>query len=622
MADRNLKQVETVFQAALDLPAGERAAYVAQACAGNESLYAEVYSLVSAADTHNGFIDKPIVNLGFEVLSRSEEESMIGSQIGSYKILSRLGKGGMGQVYLAEDTRLDRKVALKFLSYELVNDNWAKRQLIKEAQAVAQLDHPNICSVYGFERAGDHHFIVMQYVEGETLHQLIRRKVDENVEPLDLAQQLVGAIAEAHNHGIIHRDIKPGNIMVTPAGQLKVLDFGLAKIIQRKQTSEAHGDSISNLSQTGLLQGTVAYMSPEQLRGEKLDYRTDVFSIGTVLYELISGSNPHVRGTHAETISSILSDTPVSLNHSSRRVSHQLDVTILKCLEKDREARFQSAGELLLKLQSISYQAPPRNQISRLINIQSLLLLAVVALLAIAILYAISQWRRPSQMALIAIKNETGNEKLEYLATGFTDAFVNRLSGLSKVELKAPNINKKAQVDPLKIGKDLGVEAVLVGNISGNEDLPVLELTLLRVSDGAQIWRSQYGIDIEKVFSIEADVAKNVVASFQRPSVYDENRIKKSRDPENVQARREYWLGLYYLRNRDNNGFLDTAIEHFSNAIKLQPDYARAHAGMADCYAYANTVAYGHMTTREAMTRAESLCKGSYRARRHVSRST
>ena len=133
-------------------------------CAGNESLYAEVYSLVSAADTHNGFIDKPVVNLGFEVLSRSEEESMIGSQIGSYKILSRLGKGGMGQVYLAEDTRLDRKVALKFLSYELVNDNWAKRQLIKEAQAVAQLDHPNICSVYGLERAGDHHFIVMQYV--------------------------------------------------------------------------------------------------------------------------------------------------------------------------------------------------------------------------------------------------------------------------------------------------------------------------------------------------------------------------------------------------------------------------------------------------------------------------
>ena len=607
MADRNLKQVETVFQAALDLPADERAAYVAQACAGNESLYAEVYSLVSAADDHSGFIDKPVLDFGFEVLSRSEDESMIGSVIGSYKILSRLGKGGMGQVYLAEDTRLDRKVALKFLSHDLVNNNWAKRQLVKEAQAVAQLDHPNICSVYGIEHEGDRHFIVMQYVEGETLHQLIRRQ--EHIETLDLAQQLVGAIAEAHNHGIIHRDIKPGNIMVTPAGHVKVLDFGLAKIIQRKQTTDGHGDSISNLSQTGLFQGTVAYMSPEQLRGEKLDYRTDVFSIGTVLYELISGTNPHVRATHAETISSILSETPVSLNRGSNRVSHQVDVTIQKCLEKDREARFQSASELLLKLQSISYQPPQRSQLSRLLNIQSLILLAVVAFVAIVLLYGFTQWKRASQMAVIAIKNETGNEKLEYLATGFTDAFVNRLSGLTKVRLKAPNIIRKSEVDPLKIGKDLGVDAILVGNISGNEDLPVLDLRLLRVSDGAQIWHSQYGVEIEKVFSIEADVAKNVVASFQRPSVDDENRIRKSRDPENVQARREYWLGLYYLRNRDNNGFLDIAIEHFSTAIKLEPAYARAHSGLADCYAYANTVAYGHMDTREAMTRAESSAK-------------
>ena len=201
MADRNLKQVETVFQAALDLPAGERAAYVAQACAGNESLYAEVYSLVSAADTHNGFIDKPVVNLGFEVLSRSEDESMIGSQIGSYKILSRLGKGGMGQVYLAEDTRLDRKVALKFLSYELVNDNWAKRQLAKEARAAAMLDHSNICSVYDFEELGDQTFIVMQFIEGETLADLIRKKQISLDQVLDLTQQIVSALSEAHAHG-------------------------------------------------------------------------------------------------------------------------------------------------------------------------------------------------------------------------------------------------------------------------------------------------------------------------------------------------------------------------------------------------------------------------------------
>jgi eukaryotic-like serine/threonine-protein kinase len=612
MASRNLTQVEAVFQAALDLPADERAAFVAQACAGNESLYAEVYSLVSAADSNDSFIEKPILDLGFEVLSKSDDDALIGKLIGSYKILSRLGKGGMGQVYLAEDTRLERKVALKFLSPELVNDNWAKRQLIKEAQAVAQLDHPNICSVYGIEQENGHHFIVMQYVEGETLSQLIYRKTAEDTESLDLAQQIVGALAEAHNHGIIHRDIKPGNIMVTPSGQVKVLDFGLAKIIQRKQT-DGKGDSISNLSQTGLFQGTVAYMSPEQLRGEKLDYRTDVFSIGTVLYELISGTNPHARATQAETISSILSQRPVSLNRSANHVCPHLDLVVQKCLEKDREDRFQSANELLLKLQVVSDKPSLRNQVSRVVNIQSLLLLAVVALIAIAVLYGVSQWMKlPSRMVVIPITNRTGDANLEYLANGLTDAFINRLTGLTKVQLKSPNltfISRNGPPDPLKVGKDLGVDAVLVGNISGNHELPVLEVNLINPADGTTIWKSQYGVQLEKVLSIETDVAKNVVASFQRASADDENRIKKSRDPENTEARKEYWLGLYYLRNRDNNGFLDKAVEHFSAAINLEPSYARAHAGLSDCYAYANTVAYGKMNTKDAMTRAESSAK-------------
>ena len=198
----------------------------------------------------------------------------------------------MGEVYLAEDTKLGRKVALKFLSPEFVGDNWAKRQLIKEAQAVAMLDHPNICSVYGFEEHDEHSFIVMQYVEGDTLATLITEKKLEVDRVIDLTQQIVGAIAEAHAHSIIHRDIKPGNIMVTNMGQVKVLDFGLAKVIHRKQNIDAGVESVSQLSQNEMLQGTVAYMSPEQLRGEKLDYRSDIFSIGTVLYEMLAGINP------------------------------------------------------------------------------------------------------------------------------------------------------------------------------------------------------------------------------------------------------------------------------------------------------------------------------------------
>jgi Serine/threonine protein kinase len=610
MVNRDFERVENVFHAALDLPAEERGAYLAKACAGNDSLYAEVCSLVSALDASDGFIEEPALNLGLSVLS--ESESMTGKVIGSYKVLSRLGKGGMGEVYLAEDTKLGRKVALKFLSQELVNDNWAKRQLIKEAQAVAQLDHPNICSVYEIEEQEGYHFIVMQYVEGQTLSQLIRSKSLEQFDLLNLAQQIVGAIAEAHAHGIIHRDIKPGNIMVTTTGQVKVLDFGLAKIIQQKQNFETGADSISNLSQLGLLQGTVAYMSPEQLRGEKLDYRTDVFSIGTVLYEMICGSNPHSHGTHAEIISSILGQKPVSLNRRANRVSHQLDITVLKCLEKNREARYQSASELLLKLQSIDSKPPGRLQLSRFFNAHSLLLFAIAAFVAVILVFVYSQWTRPKRMAVLPLKNETGDSSLEYLADGFTDGLNNRLSGLSGLQVKPPSMvlgYKNRSVDVLQVGRDLGVDGILVGTISGAKDLPVLQVKLVSTSDGSEMWQSQYSVDLGKIFYIEGDVAKNILARLKSSYAEDENRISKSRDPENPKAREEYWLGLYYWRIRDTNENLSTAIDHFKAAIKLAPNYARAYAGLADCYAYANSVAYGHLDTKEAMTLAERAAK-------------
>ena len=611
MADRNLSQVESVFHAAIDLPAEERRAYLAQACAGDEALYAEVCSLVSASDSNELFMGKSALSLGLSILSKSAEHSLTGKVIGSYKVLSLLGKGGMGEVYLAEDTKLGRKVALKFLSKELVNDSSAKRQLGKEAQAVAKLDHPNICSVYDFEEIDGYSFIVMQYVEGQTLGQLIRSKSLEQFDCLDLAQQIVGAIAEAHAHGIIHRDIKPGNIMVTPAGQVKVLDFGLAKVIQ-KPNLDGGADSVSHLSQIGLLQGTVAYMSPEQLRGEKLDYRTDVFSIGTVLYEMICGSNPHGQGTPAEIISSILSQKPVSLNRGSNRVSHRLDVTIQKCLEKDREARYQSASALLLKLQSIDSKPTPWTQLPRLFSAHTIALFVVLAFVAVILAFVYSQWTRPKQMCVFSIKNETGDPKLEVLADGFTDALNNRLSGLSGVRVKAPTLvlgYKNRDVDVLQVGRNLGVDVILLGTISGGKDLPVLQLKLVNISDGSEIWQSQYSIDRDKIFSIEADAAKNIVAKLDSHNAEDENRISKSSDPENPKAREEYWSGLYYLHNRNNEQYLYIAIEHFNAAIALAPNYARAYAGRADCYAYINTVAYGRMDTKEAMTELESSAK-------------
>jgi len=228
MANSNLAEVEEVFHEAMSHDPEKRVAYLSRACEGNAVLRHEVESLVSAYESGRGLLDHTAVTLAMKVIGSRPDDSMVGQEIGVYRIVSCLGQGGMGTVYLAGDLRLHRKVALKFLSSDFISDTWAKRQLIREAQAVAMLDHPNICAVYGFEEIGDHSFIVMQYIEGETLADLIRSDKLKNTQVVPLAQQIVSALGTAHAHGIIHRDIKPKNIMVTPGGQVKVLDFGLA----------------------------------------------------------------------------------------------------------------------------------------------------------------------------------------------------------------------------------------------------------------------------------------------------------------------------------------------------------------------------------------------------------
>src|SRR5215210_4806126 len=352
MGDQNFQRVESVFHAALDLPVADRGGYIQQACNGDEVLIAEVSSLLSSMENSNGFMEHPALKAGMNILLNSSKQSLVGKSFGAYRILTQLGKGGMGEVYLAEDIKLNRKVALKFLSTEFVADKWAKRQLVKEAQAVAMLDHPSICPVYGIEESEEYTFIVMQLVEGETLADLINKHSINYDQILPLARQIVGALAEAHAHGIIHRDIKPRNIMVTPGGNVKVLDFGLAKSLLPKSL-ETLDDSISNFSEAGLIPGTIRYMSPEQLCNERLDYRSDIFSLGTVLYEIVSGTNPFDRKTGPEVISAILSSTPKPLTKNGVVSSSELAPIVDRCLSKDRGERYQSASELLLDLDKL-----------------------------------------------------------------------------------------------------------------------------------------------------------------------------------------------------------------------------------------------------------------------------
>jgi serine/threonine-protein kinase len=614
MKPKDWDQIEGLFHAALAMKAGQRARYLRQACAENESLQKEVESLISALESSNGLMEQSAFELGMKVLLGNQADSMVGKVVGAYEIQKLLGKGGMGEVYLAEDTRLGRKVALKFLSPEFVGDHWAKRQLIKEAQAVAILDHPNICPVYGIEEHEGHRFIVMQYVEGETLADMIRTQVLSADWLLPLSQQIVGALAEAHAHGIIHRDIKPRNIMVTNSGQVKVLDFGLAKTIQQKQSTEAAAESVSHLSQLGLVPGTVAYMSPEQLRGEKLDYRSDIFSLGTVLYEMVTAKNPYAHETNAEIISAVLTIRPVPFRQTSAQTSREFDRIVQKCLEKKKEDRYQSATDLLLDLEADHKHLVGRNALGRYLNTRVIAALAAFILLVVVSAFIYFHLTGPRSVAVLPVINESGDSSLDYLGEGLTDNIINKLSGLSKLRVKPLTVvqgYKGQGIDPGKVARGLNVDAILVGKISGNRGSLVLRTSLISAEDGAELWSEQSALDLENVFPIEQEVSQKVTSTLELWSRGDENRIRAARQATNPEARNEYMLGRYYWRNRDNNHTLKDAIVHFNAAIRLDPNYAGAYAGLADCYALGNVVSYPDLglTTSEAMNRAERAAK-------------
>jgi eukaryotic-like serine/threonine-protein kinase len=609
MSDKNLSQIENVFHAALDLPADERDAYLAHVCAGNESLYAEVCSLISEVDTHNGFMDQPALDLGLKVLSQAAEESMIGKVLGPYHVLAKLGKGGMGEVYLAEDTKLGRKVALKFLPQELVNDSWAKRQLEKEAQAVAKLDHPNICSVYDFQNSGEHSFIVMQFIEGETLAELIRKKSIGSDKILPLARQIVSALAEAHAHGIIHRDIKPRNIMVTPSGNVKVLDFGLAKML-RPKSLESLEDSVSKFSEVGLVPGTIRYMSPEQLRNERLDYRSDVFAVGTVLYEIVSGTNPFDRNTGPEVISAILSSEPKPLTQNGLVFPKGLAPIIQHCLSKRPEERYQSANELLLDLdkppKGVTFVPTWRSHFSvRAGNVLALLLLIVLA--TAGVFYYKFAFKKHSIAVLpltcdgIAADTCPGPEIRQQL-----------LNHLSKRGFIVESVDAVRNDVPSAqtIGRQFGVEAVLSGKIIKRGDALVLKTRLESAADGATLVENQHLIPSDTIALLE-ELSLRVAFDPNSPSTEEDKKIyavlatAQSRNPEAVEL---YMRGLHYWNKRDQNNIL-RAIDFFHQAIERDPTYARAYAGLAECYVMMPTVAFAKMETKDAMEKATAAAK-------------
>jgi serine/threonine protein kinase/Flp pilus assembly protein TadD len=534
-----------------------------------------------------------------------------GQSILHYRVLHKLGAGGMGEVYLAEDTKLDRKVAIKFLPESLVADEQARKRLVREAQAAAKLDHPNICSIHEVGEENGRSFIVMQYIEGETLDVKMKKRPLDLAESLSIAAQVADALSEAHAHGIIHRDIKPSNVIVTARGQAKVMDFGLARMTTGAIESEA--ETMSLLTTPGAILGTVPYMSPEQVRGEVVDARSDIFSFGVTLYEMLSGRQPFASESAAATASAILTKEPLPLARFAPDAPEELQRIARKCLEKDREQRYQSARELSIDLKNLQRDSDVRAFTAAAATSQRPALFrrfafVALTLLSLAVIGAGVYWllgrsKTVDSIAVLPFVNVNASSDTEYLSDGITDSLINSLSQLPKLKVIARSSvfsYKGKEVNPEAVGRELNVQALVTGRITQRGDNLSISVELMDTRDKSHIWGDQYNRKISDLLAVQEEISSNISENLRLKLTGEEQKRVTKRYTENTEAYQLYLKGRYFADQFTEEGF-KKAVEHFDQAIQVDPNYALAYAGLAEAYWIASAQ---FLTPREAMPKA------------------
>ncbi len=623
MNPKRWEQIESVYHSALQREAAQRPAFLDEVCSGDPMLRREVESLLSYDEPAKSFIEEPAIGVAARQMAEDHSIQLIGRQVGSYRILARLGAGGMGEVYLAEDPILDRKVAIKFLSLGSQTDEKARARLIREAQAAAKLDHPNVCAIHEVGRHQDQSFIVMQYIEGETLAAGIKGGPLNLAESLDKAIQIAGALSEAHSHGIIHRDIKPQNIMITRRGQVKVLDFGLAKLERGELSPQSDAQTQTLLTQPGTIPGTVPYMSPEQLRDEALNAGTDIFSLGVVLYEMLTGHRPFAANSPAESINAILEHEPPPLTRFAE-VPEELQRIVSKCLEKNRERRYHSARDLASDLTvvlrtldadnvetrgSATGLRPAENRRARTRR----WLFAAAALLIIGIAVGVLLLRTPAgtvdSLAVLPFTIDDADPNLEYLGEGIPERVINKLTELQglKVIARASSFKYKgAAVDMQFVGRELGVRAVLSGRVARHGENLSISADLVDISDNRQLWGGQYVVRESELQGLEGRISQTISETLRLKLTGSEKQRLARRYTDNPEAYQLYLKGRFYWSKLTVDS-VQKAIEQFQQAIQKDSSFALAHAGLADGYSYTGRSAEARNAAVEALRLDDSL---------------
>ena len=510
---------------------------------------------------------------------------MVGRTLSHYKVLEEISRGGMGIVYRALDTKLNREVAIKVLPPELVADQERKRRFVQEAQAAASLKHPNIAVVYGIDESDGTTFIAMELIEGEKLGYLIATERLSTARVFDIAVEVAEGLTRAHEKGIVHRDLKPANIMISEDGHPKIIDFGLAKLLEPlAPVGSDVATALRGETQSGQMLGTISYMSPEQAGGASVDHRSDVFSFGVVLYEMLTGEHPFQGATNVDTLHGILREPAPRLEDAESDLQQFLD----KCLAKDPANRHQEAHELLVNLKDLRRESGSSPSVQRVSRKKSPLPLwlgtAAVVVLAVLGVYRFLPSDGIDSVAVLPFENGSANPDSEYLSDGITGSIIVSLSQLPNVKVISRSSAfryKGKAIDPETVGAELEVDAVVLGRVVQRGDDLSLTAELVDTRDGSLVWSEQYSRKLADVLVLQEDLAKEISRELLgRLTAEDERRLSR-RYTEDAEAYQAYLQGSYHIQTRTEEGF-ELAIEYFRESIDKDPSYALAYAGLAD----------------------------------------
>jgi len=584
-----------------------------------------------------------------------------GTRLGRYEIRSQLGAGGMGEVYLAEDTQLHRKVALKVLPTEVAANQDRMRRFIQEAQAAAALNHPNIAHIYEIGEAEGLHFIAMEFVDGQTLRELIHFRQTDLAKLLRYLQHVAEGLAKAHGAGIVHRDLKPDNIMVTRDGHAKILDFGLAKLIEPQQASQTSSEAASEVatailqqhSTPGVVLGTVGYMSPEQAQGKskEVDHRSDIFSFGCILYEAISGHKAFTGKDAIDTLNRIIREQPAPINEFRPDAPNHLQRILRRCLAKDPEDRYQTIKDIAIELRelrrelassagidttvppsavgsalgsagnavpvssSASQSAPSSSAeyiISEIKRHKLAVAIAVVVLVIGGVGLGLYLHARNSEVAIESIavlpfQNRSTEADTEYLSDGLAESLIYRLSQLPNLKVSPTSSvfrYKGKEIDPVKIGQELGVNAVLSGRIVQRGDNLTISAELVDVRYNKLLWGEQYERKMSELLQTQREIAREIVDKLKLKVSGEEKGLAKHYTESN-EAYQLYLKGRFYWNKRTEEG-MQKSLEYYHQAIEKDPNFALAYSGLADSYALLGVPeAGGGMPPNEILPKAK-----------------